>query len=216
MYVAPLTEIDQVPTLGAMVGSLHSDEILAQINGRYGSNAVVFSQGDDPYFSHYQNFMALVQHQTQVSDQYVLNTARIIENPNLFRPIETEQDLAVVPQCMQIPLLMMPDMRTLLENGQIWGWGWDPDTLPEEDVYGRLLNNGKFTVDFSNKENPYPETFEWLFKSTDPDLTDEQLEAIDRSRQYLHEFIERELASAGTRRDPTDLANSIGVAKHKK
>jgi hypothetical protein len=83
-------------------------------------------------------------------------------------------------------ILLHPDMRRLLEQGRISGWGYDPDDLPEEDMYGRMLNNG--VADFENP-NSFNEddcvVFNYEWDSTDPDLTEEELDAIGATREAI-------------------------------
>lgn len=212
MYVAPLTEIDSVPSLGAMIGNVHSQDILTQINARWGTNTVAFGLANDPYKDEYQNFMNLLNTEIQKSDDYVLNTTQRIFNPDIYMPITNEHDLACIPQCMQIPMLMMPVMRDMFEQGMIWGWGWNPESLPEEDVYGRLIDNGRITIVPGHPEET-PDYITWEYRTTDPDLTEDQLDAIDKSRRWLAEMIYQELSENGQHRDPTDLSNLIGKPK---
>ena len=212
MYVAPLTEIDSVPSLGAMIGNVHSQDILTQINARWGTNTVAFGLANDPYKDEYQNFMNLLDTEIRKSDDYVLNTTQRIFNPDIYMPITTAHDLACIPQCMQVPMLMMPAMRDMFEQGMIWGWGWNPESLPEEDYYGRLIGNGRAVI-VPQAPDATPDYITWEYRTTDPDLTEEQLDVIDKSRRWLADMIERELSENGQHRDPTDLSNLSGKPK---
>lgn len=212
MYVAPLTDIDSVPSLGAMIGSVHSQDILDQINAKWGTSTVAFGLADDPYQEQYRHFSSLINAKLKESDNYVMQTTQHIFNPDIYMPITSEHDLACIPQVMQLPMLMMPQMRKMLEKGMIWGWGWTPEHLPEEDFYDRLIKSG--SIEFvAGDPKTVPDYIVWDYKSTDPDLTPPQLDAIDRSRRWLADMIEREMSEGGQRRDPTDLSNVIGKPK---
>jgi len=209
MYISPLQDIDNVPSLGAMIGSVRSPDVLEQINAKWGSNTVAFGMPNHPFAEHYKHFMNLVNGQLAHTDQVVMSTVEAVMNPNQFKVIQNETDLALVPPCMQIPLLMMPQMYELAMEGKIWCWGYEPASLPTEDAYGRILSNGKVEWD-PRDPSTLSEYITWEWKQDDPDLTDEQWEAIEKSRKWLADWIENEM-SGGERRDPTDLGNVISV-----
>jgi len=209
MHISPLQEIDNVPSLGAMIGSVRTTDVLDQINAKWGSNTVAFGMPDNPFQEHYKHFMNLVNHQLNTTDQLVLSTVEAVMNPNRFKVIQNETDLALTPPCMMVPLLTMPQMYELAIEGKIWAWGYDPATLPSDDPYGRILNNGKVEWD-PRDPSTLPEYITWEWRSDDPDLTDEQWEAIEKSRKWLADWIENEM-DGGERRDPTDLSNVISV-----
>ena len=102
------------------------------------------------------------------------------------------------------------DDPTLFVTNKIWGWDWDPNSFPKEDVYGRLINNGRIGWD-PRDPSTCPEFIEWNFEQGDPDLEWEQLEAIEQSRRWMADWLEKEMGENGSRRDPTDLSNRIGV-----
>ena len=210
MYVANLAELDNVPSLGALIGNTHSQEVLERINAKWGNSAVSFGLPSDPFNDQYRNFMNLVNGQLAKTDAIVRATVSSIMAPNTFRPIQNETDLILTPPCMQIPLLMMPQMHDLFMERKIWGWGYDPASLPTDDQYGRLINNGKIEWD-PRDPSTCPEYIEWNFEQDDVHITDEMLEAVDKSRRWLADWLEKEMSGDGQYRDPTDIGNCMSV-----
>lgn len=213
MYVAPLAEIDTIPSLMAVIGSTQSQSVLDAINARYGGTAsVAFGQTTNPMNEDYRNFMSLVHNKIEKADNIIREVTQSILYPEHWRVIDTEEALAAAPACMQPALLMTPGVFELFKENKLSGWDWDPDTFPNEDVYGKQLNNGKIIID-PRDPSILPEYVEseWNSAETDFELTDEQQEILEKSREYLIKLVNQEMSNNGSRRDITDLSNTISV-----
>ena len=209
MYIPPLTEIDNVPSLGAMIGNLHSSSVLDEINAKWSDNAVAFGLPSNPFGEGYKNFMQIVDHQINVTDKMVMQTTSAVYNPHTYRVVTDEDGLALMPPVMQPTILMMPVVCDLFRERKIWGWNWNPDSFPESDQFGRLISNGKAEWD-PRDPSTCPEYLTWEFEQDDTQITDEMLEAVEKTRRWLSDWLEHEM-NEGTRRDPTDLSNVISV-----
>jgi len=210
LFISSLQDIDNVPSLSAMIGNVNAPAVLEQINAKWGNNTVAFGMPSNPFNDNYHHFMNLVNKQLANTDKIVMATVNAVINPNQYRPIQSETDLILTPPCMQLPLLMMPQMYDLAVENKIWAWGYDTSTLLKEDVYGRIINNGRIEWD-PRDPSTCPEYITWEFKQDDPDLSDEEWEAIEKSRKYLSDWLETEMGKDGSRRDPTDLSNVISI-----
>ena len=213
MYVAPLCEIDNIPSLGAMIGSTQSQAILDQINSRWGGTASVsFGQINNPMNDHFRNFMNLIHGQIARTDRVIQEVTQSVLYQEHWRVIDSEEALAAAPASMQPAILMTPGVFELFKEGKLSAWDWNPDTFPEEDVYGKQLNNGKVVID-PRDPSILPEyvVTEWNSAEKDFEMTDEQQEILEKSREYITNLLNEEMGENGTRRDITDLSNTISI-----
>lgn len=210
MYIPDIMDIDNSPSLGAMIGTTHSPDALNALNEKWSAGGVAFGLPTNPDSDNYKHFMGLVNAQINKTDTIVRQTMESILLPNEYRVIDNETSLALMPPIMQVPMLMAPCLNDMFRDRKIWGWGWNPDTFPQEDVYGRLINNGRIEWDPRDKDT-CPEFIEIEFMQDDPDLEEEELKAIEKSRRWIADWIEKEMSDEGSRRDPTDLSNCISI-----
>ena len=127
-----------------------------------------------------------------------------------FRAITETDQLCYIPEPMQLPILCMPEIRTLHQEGAIYGFGVPVGAVPEEDIYGRLIDNGKAVVE-SLKDNPEEVYQTWIWNTSDPELSFSDLDNIESTRRFLREFLENQAASGDKQLDPTDFPNEMSV-----
>lgn len=213
MYVARLYEIDNVPNLSAMIGSVGSQDVIDQINMRWGgASTVAFGQVSNPMDTGYQQFLNLVNGQLARTDNIVQQVTQSVLYPETWRTIDSEEALVMPPASMQVALLMTPPILDLFKNHQISGWGWNPDTFPDTDMYERTLNNGMVETRPDPNDVPDEVVTEWSTDTADYDVDeDEDYFALVRSRKYLTKLLEQELGPDGQRRDPTDLSQTMSI-----
>lgn len=187
------------PTLGAFIGTHVNDDVFDSIN-RSGHKNFFGSELDllrNDFFNKYvapANRMAIE----------LSKTVNALINPDRIRILESIEDFRSIPMSMEMPILLFPPIRQAVEEGRMWGFGYDPSTLPTEDVYGRLIDN--FSCDnvelAMDDKGYYP--IEATFWSDDPELSDDELTAIERTREYIMKNI-----LSKTKRDPTDIDSEI-------
>lgn len=217
MYIAPIQSIDLMPDLGSLQGSFSSQAVLDKINNTAGAiGGVFFGQIGNPIETGFSSLMNIIMPRINKVQQVLTTTnQQLFKNvpvQNVYKPITCEDELVNLPTCMQLPILMHEPVRQLLKDEMISGWGMEEKHLPQEDAYGRLINNGTFEVSEVTRNIKEP-LIEWTWESCDPVLTLEDIDAIEESRRYVSEFLSKELAKKGSRRDPTDLTNKIGKLK---
>ena len=196
------------PSLGAMLGTSHNPEILAEINAESGGG-VIFGQVGDPYAERYRN-IRLQMEQLDLVNLTVQRTAQAIQNPDVYMAITDVNDAYVVPECMKLPILLYQPVRTLLEEHRIYGYGIKPENLPKGDVFGRLLDNGKSVINDGEKvEGGREVTFTWEWMTDDPKVTEDDLDKIKETREWLDFFLQEQMKINGDWRDPTDPGNTI-------
>lgn len=207
--VRSIQQLSMIPSLGAMLGNVHSNDVLDRLNMASGGG-VIFGQPGDPFRDRYKYLKEQLSSNLALADKVVERTRVLITEPQKLVPITSEDSLYEVPQSMQLPILMYEPVRQLLEEGRISGYDIDPANLPDEDVYGRLVNNGKveLTQDEINE-------FTWEWRTDDPELTEEDLEAIEQTRGWIDSWLLNEMQPGGEYRDPTDPSNKISKKKRK-
>lgn len=213
MYIAPLCEIDCTPTLAAVIGTVSSQDVIDQLNLRWGgASAVAFGQVNNPMDTGYRNFLNIVNGCMAKTDNVVRQVTQSVLYPDAWRTIDSEEALILPPPSMQVALLMTPPLLDMFKNHQVSGWGWNPDTFPDTDMYERTLNNGRVETRPNPDDVPDEMTWEWGTDTTDYDVDeDADYFALVRSRKFLCDLIERELSEDGSRRDPTDLSQIMSV-----
>lgn len=197
------------PPLSSLMGTTSSAAVLRDINSDPG--AVVFGSERDPLADRFRYMMnTVIQPLVQTQDvmHKVVQQVQVVDEAvDTFKAIREEEDLYTVPESMHEAILMYEPVRKLHKEGRIHAYGLEYGNMPKEDHFGRLINNG--TIEY---DGGVPETdieFVWDMISTDPNLSDEELEAIRDTRSFLNNYIARELAKGGSRRDPTDPSNKI-------
>ena len=196
------------PSLGAMLGTSCNPEVLAEINAESGGG-VIFGQVGDPYAERYRNIRLQLE-QLDLVNLVVNRTAQAIQNPDVYMAVTCVDDAYAVPECMKLPIVLYQPVRALLEENRIFGYGIKPENLPKEDVFGRLLDNGKATLDEGIRtEEGYEATFVWEWSSDDPKVTEDDLDKIKETREWLDFFLREQMKADGDWRDPTDPGNTI-------
>jgi hypothetical protein len=187
-----------MPSLGALIGSRVSTDVFAAIN----------SQGHSSFFGEEFDHMGqeFFNRYVRPMDQLTLDISRTVNavlNPDQFRILDTIEDFRSIPPCMELAIAMYAPVRQGILEGRIDGFGYDPTTFPEEDVFGRLIDNFTCEDVAAAADNAGYFEVSGTMLSDDPDLTDDELHAILKTREYI---LNKVLAE--TDRDPTaiDLA----------
>jgi hypothetical protein len=185
MRVHSAIRASSIPPPSALLGTSGSARLIQAINDSTGATSY-FGTESDPYRHISRQYMERYVEPARAAREQFTQLATKLFNPDVFRPLLTQDDFRSVPPCMHMSVLLHPDMRRLLEQGRISGWGYDPEHLPDEDMYGRMLRNG--VADFSDpgsfNEDDYV-VFNYEWDSTDPDLTEEELDAIGATREAI-------------------------------
>ena len=208
VIVHDIQSLNMMPSIGAMIGSVHSPEVLERLNMASGGG-VIFGQPGDPYADRYAHLKSLLLSNQLIADQAVTQAKQAVYEPERMVPLTSIDAMREVPPCMKLPIVTYAPIRTLLEAGRIHGFGIDPRYLPDEDVYGRMIDNGKVLITKDTKELE----FKWHWKSDDPKLTDNDLEAIEQTRGWIDNWLYNEMKPGGSYIDPTDPENQISKKK---
>ena len=190
-----IDNVGQMPSLGMLIGSYTGSEVFGHIDAN--SHASFF--GSD--FNHMrQDFFNrhILPHQKLALD--LSRTVNAIMNPDTIRLLTSIEDLKSTPLCMELPILMFEPVRSLFESGRVEGFGYHPDSLPQEDAWGRLIDNFSCTdvAAASDDEGYYP--LSGTLRSDDPELSDDELYAIAKTRDFILNKVLKE-----TSRDPTAI-----------
>lgn len=205
MQVCQIEKLQSMPTLGALVGTVTSAPIIENFNKQWGNDqAVIFGQTGDPFRDQYKNLTAVLNNIIIPTQDRVIALEQEAITPRL-KAITSEDDLRNISDNMKPVIIMFEPVRKLFEEDRIYGFGYDKKNLPDEDVYGRLLNNN--TAEFNSKHVPEWVLAEWQL--TDPDVSQEELDAIAESREFVAKWIEKQMSPDGKMIDPTDLDNVI-------
>lgn len=198
---APIRMPGAMPSASALLGTAAGPEILHEINSRVGATFI-----GTRYDMVDNAFMQNVVMPTRQAIAIGSHTAAVLINPDTIVALDTIEKFNEIPSSMFLPILTYAPVRRLLARGRVDGWGIDADRLPEEDVYGRLIDNGKvedlLTHVLTSEEGDI--TFEYNFSSEDPDLSFDDLDAIETTRRTVDRIL------AETELDPTNISSVRG------
>lgn len=190
-----ITAGHSMPSLGTLIGSRVSNDVFESINSH---NHASFFGGE---FDHMREefFNRYVRPMEQLNLD-ISRTVNALLNPDQFRILESVVDFQSIPPCMEMAIALFDPVRQGIIEGRMEGFGYDPSTLPDEDVYGRMIDN--FSCDdvlAASDDEGYYDIHATMY-SDDPNLTPDELHAILKTREYI---LNRILAE--TDRDPTAI-----------
>lgn len=196
---------NSLPSLGMFTGNAGSAMVTAELNGyleRTGGGRFFAQNLSQDVQSHLNAFYAQVL-QPQITTMYELASTMGVNPLSDFRWINSMEELERgIPLSMQIPILTHEPIRRMFEEGKLQGFSLHPCDLPEEDIYGRLINNGR--VDLSGppaEDGNYYLHYKWFLD--DPDWTYDDIMMVRESRDWLTDFMNQ------TKFDITDYPNKI-------
>lgn len=210
MHVLSLVDIPQAVPLGAYSGQTGMQAIISQMNEswRNSGSGVIFGQG--VFADRYRAFTELVTDKERAIVAMVEKSVQAITCPDKFMVIDSQEALEYVPECMRMPILTYAPVRKLFDAGMIGGWGFKWEDLPQEDVVGRMLEDGAFHSD-DEKWMKDPESgVTYHFRTGDPNYTIEQLQCIQTTREFIDTWLEEQMGPDGDNLDITDLSQRMG------
>lgn len=190
-----ITSAGRHPNLGMLLGTRASSDVFNTINAR-GHTSLFGSDYDHMHADFYERHVRPMD----ALNFEVSRTVNMIMNPDRYRILNTMEDFKSIPSCMEMAILCFEPVRHGVQTGTMEGFGYNPDTLPEEDMYGRLIDN--FTCEDVLEvadEHGYYDVSGTLY-SDDLDLNDDDLFAIRRTREFIRDKI-----LLGTDKDPTAI-----------
>jgi hypothetical protein len=201
MILAPL-HLNAVPTPGALLGTTGTNELIDTINNGLGMASNFFGSIHDVFSKGRQLFIQNnIEPIRQIGRTLKQAANKLLRNDVIYAMVE-EKDYQYVPPSMQLPILLYEPIRQLHKQGRVHGFGYDPMSLPEEDAYGRLINNGSADLHTDvNKDGEFD--LKWVWCTEDPDLSFEELDYIEQTRYYLDEIISQK------KFDPTDYPEPL-------
>jgi hypothetical protein len=192
--IANSIALNNAPSIGALLGTTGSHELLNSLN-QGSSLGTIFAQNpQDSFTQHYNQYMQHFITPLRAAEKLISATAAVILRDDQYIPRTTVDELKYVPQIMQMPILMMPEVRTLMGQGRVEGYGYDLNQIPEDDFYGRICETNGLAV--STDDSKYIES---VWYSTDPDMSIDDMDAVADTRTFVRYVIE------AMKLDPTNL-----------
>jgi len=209
VIVRPIVSVTSIPDASQLLGGSGNQEIINKINSRWSNSGVVFGGDNDPFADRYQQFNRTVVNVARDTIDLLNESHSFVVDREVIIPLVKEEDLGHVPACMHVPLLTYAPVRELYDKEAIYGWGVEPESLPEDDEHGRMINNGYIGPDPITGE--VPDTYEWHWKSSDPEYTPEELQDMMIARQFVATYIADQLDS--DLNDPTGYLDGLRIDK---
>ena len=179
--------------IDAFIGSSYSDKDF----GRAWQDDAVFFNGR---FDEEERIMEerFIKPLDDMANQIIAVRKRLDAGLNIWRTLETQDDLFSIPPCMEEMIAVYAPVRKLAEQGRIRCFGLDLDDLPKNDFYGRITNN--FSCDDVGASMDENGRYEWKAEcfSDDPAISTEQQLMIWKARRVIDSVL------SNTTCDPTD------------
>lgn len=175
-------------SLGAILGTTGSQDLINSINERCGGGSF-FNTEADPMREGFQMFMSQVVEPIRQVGITLKNVANKLFRKDEIRPLTCEEDLKWIPPSMHLPIVYFKPVRQMLEEERIDGFGIDPSTLNEEDPYEDMCKSGVAIIHTSTLRDDGSYDMVFYESTVDPELSFEEIEAIRDTREYLEEFI---------------------------
>ena len=181
------------PGLGNLLGTGVGTDVFRAINAD-GHKSFFGSDFDDLSNRFYEKYV-IPMNRVDLELSHAVNN---ILNPDRIRPLIAINDFKAIPLCMEMAICLYPPVRQGIEEGRMEGFGYIPDSLPTEDVFGRMIENFRCddVLAASDDDGYFP--LSGTMYSDDPDLSDDELDAIEATRNFIRNKILRE-----TMMDPT-------------
>lgn len=203
-----ITQLSELPSVGALLGHRGNHELLSSINRNLGSNAF-FGSNDDRYGHQHQNFVTKFIEPIRKANSLIQDLGARLVNDDYFRPLTNSDDLSKCPPCMMPSLLTHEPLYKLFRQGRVCGWGYTPESLVDaKEQYTRLVEtNG--TVLYETNSPHLKDNDEYWDETTivygiDPELSFESILAIEETRAYIDKILKE------TELDPTMLTELRG------
>jgi len=203
MNVLPMQTSQTFQKMGSLYGGIVSNETIRNVNKRWmGGKELFFGTEKDPLREQYLSFTNTIKKEEMRTRLSFDDLEEAISPTEKLKAISSDDDLWNINDRMRECCIMQPSLRELLKDDSIYGWGYEYDDLPEEDVIGRMISNGEWSSHDDDDDNELVR----FFSSHDPDLSDEELDCIQISRDYIDSFLDKEKLS---RKDPTSHCGRI-------
>lgn len=133
-----------------------------------------------------------------MANQIIAVRKKLDAGLNIWRSIETPDDLFSMPPCMEEMVAVYAPVRKLAEQGRIRCYGLNVEDLPQNDFYGRITEN--FSCDDVGSSMDENGRYEWSAEcySDDPNISSEQQLMIWKARRVIDSVLKNTTA------DPTD------------
>ena len=205
MFQTPIQSISVgAVSAGSLLGTSGTTALLNSINESLGGSSF-FGTVRDTYRDIGNIFVENIVRPIQQATHTMSNMVNLLLNPDTFRIITDPDQLRAIPPCMQESIVTYAPIRKLLEQGRIGGFGYDPEYLPVEDVWGRLINNGTcpdVLQAYDKEEQCIHLNHRWT--SLDPEHEISDIEAVEITRSFISRILKT------TKLDPTDWPSERG------
>ena len=171
-----------VPTLASLIGTSGEAPLLRSINMDMNNNDF-FGGVNDLMARSRDAFVTNIVRPIQMIGNSIKNMTNFFDYDEKYIPITSEDLLTKIPVCMQDSILRYEPVRKLFDSGRIFGFGHT--AIVDGDPYGRLISNGFVEDVFEAMDDKCEFEFKYEWHSTDPDLSEEEIESIDETRRYL-------------------------------
>lgn len=192
MNVSCLSLASNNISMGALLGTTGSSELLRNINAASGGTTY-FGSANDPHRGIHQTFMQMVVNPLRTASAAIANVQAKLERKDTMRAINSIEELERgIPPTMHLPIVYYPPIRKMLEDERIDGFGIDPKQLDVEDIYADILKSGYIEFSSEDLDKDGGITMAHIFNSDDQELELEEIEFIRATREYIDEFMNDE------------------------
>lgn len=179
----------------------NNEALISYLNSSFGDSSY-FDREDYKYRDVFRKTVDYFYDRSMMAENDLKVSLGALSNIDAFRTCNTEESLRNIPPCMMEPLTFHTDIWKLYGQHKIQGWvDYDSYEIEEKrKKWRRILElNGVNRYDPRTSDKNKESTFRVVTKTDDPELTFEERDDIERTKEYI------EWVLANTELDPTDL-----------
>lgn len=152
--------------------------------GSYINESLGYGQHSSPYLGQNQVFNQIYAND-QMWNQQFLDEVEVLEyipddGKGVIEYWNDISDMTNIGQVNHLNLMTYAPIRKLATEGRIEAFDYDPFSIPEEDIIGRMISNGRADV-----EDDGSYELEMMRHSDDLDYTDKQLAIFEHQRRMV-------------------------------
>lgn len=205
MHITAIANLQEAPTMSSLLGARGHEEVVSRINQTWEKhNRSGFNFDDIPLHRDCGKLFRAAQLRIE-EDLETLQELNVADKKEVYQAITNANQLFHLTEGDKLVIATAPAVRPLAIAGVLDLYGWTLTSLPENDPFESVLEVGLK----SDNEGVPDEYVSRCIDTSTLDLTDRDIENIEKTRDFIDEFMAKQLGHP-RQKDPTAYPECIG------